>query len=118
MSKFKSRYLSVSNDRTFKPYLLDKARHSVVEAVAVEDLEDFFYFSSTDTLPDTDNVKEASDKLFEVNSARIVSDTDKIVSNIAKLCLCEKFSPALLHKADDLVNQKGRDFLSYRATVA
>jgi hypothetical protein len=63
-------------------------------------------------LPDTDNVEEASDKLFEVHSVRIVSDTNKIlVSNVAKLCLCDKFSPALVHKADDLVNQKGGDFL-------
>jgi hypothetical protein len=53
-----------------------------------------------------------SDDLFEIDTVKIVSDNDKLVSNVAKLCLCDKFSPALIHKADDLVNRKGGDLLS------
>jgi hypothetical protein len=111
-SKFKSRYSSVANDQTFKPNLMREARRSVVETLAVEDLENSFDFSSNDTLPDTDNIEEISDELFEVDAVKIIADNDKLVSNVAKLCLCDKFSPALIHKADDLVNRKGGDLLS------
>jgi hypothetical protein len=91
---------------------MKEARRSIVETLAVEDLEASFDFSSKDTLPDTDNIEEVSDDLFEVDSVKIVSDTDKLVSNVAKLCLSDKFSPALVHKADDLINERWGDFLS------
>ncbi len=47
-SKFKSRYSSVANDRSFKPNLLNEARTSVLRTVIPEELEGSIDFSVTE----------------------------------------------------------------------
>ena len=111
-SNYRSKYASVANDRSFKPNLIKEAKSFITTNFSPEELEGDF---DLDTITDleTEDIEQVDDALFDVSNVKLISEIEDERQKGSSTCLCDRFNQNLIHKADNLVNEKGGDLMSW-----